>query len=136
MSQTAQFNFLQTQLPLNLFEDFPVKSYAVYRRLQWASVSPDLEITAYESCLIHWFDVAIEVLCENLCSEHQCQLNDEGLAKQHACMIINLDITATVKMKFTKDDIANGPTILHIIAHGKLKSYYVSRLYPACDQRI
>jgi hypothetical protein len=45
VSQTAQFNFLQTQLPLNLFEDFPVKSYAVYRRLQWASVSPDLETT-------------------------------------------------------------------------------------------
>ena len=45
VSQTAQFNFLQTQLPLNLFEDFPVKSYAVYRMLQWASVSPDLETT-------------------------------------------------------------------------------------------
>ena len=45
MSQTARFNFLQTQLSLNLAKKILVKSYAVYRTLQWASVSPDLETT-------------------------------------------------------------------------------------------
>jgi hypothetical protein len=43
---SVQFSADTASLSLNLAKNILVKSYAVYRTLQWASVSPDLETTA------------------------------------------------------------------------------------------